>query len=481
MGYHSAHKKVIRNEKVAKDFQFEWETNAGKALTMLSNLIDTMGEGKEGKDAKKSDASFEKKLSEIRRFLLAQDARVEMKEVESSIEKVLQKSMSSDFNTYEEPSMDMSDKLRRTFSMASSESLEVISPVVDSVIVEQVKAKLIANLNLAAMGDRTFDAFELAKLTGDRPLSTLSLFLLHRRGVCSALKLNQNKLIAYVVEVENMMFDHPYHNRRHVADVVAGIYSFTVPGGCLYDFVQTSPLAMLAVVFAATVHDLQHPGVNNNYLSKTLHPLAIKHSDKSVNENHHLSCAFDLMSQDDFNFMQGSMDMKDFLTFRALVIEMVLATDMKSHFTILDKFKRFLRARQEDPKTIDVQTEMNNVFTMAIKVADLIHCSRPLELHHRWVDLITEEFFNQGDLEKAKNMQLSPGMDRSQPPGALQQVGFTEIFVLPLFKAWREYAIKFGSQEGKKESLYYDGVEKNYAYWLHSSKHSKKAGEKATV
>merc|ERR1711981_818319 len=84
----------------------------------------------------------------------------------------------------------------------------------------------------------------------------------------------------------------------------------------------------------------------------------------------------------------------------------------------------------------------------AIKVADLIHCSRPLELHHRWVDLITEEFFNQGDLEKAKNMQLSPGMDRSQPPGAPQQVGFTEIFVLPLFKAWREYAIKFGSQEG---------------------------------
>ena len=140
-----------------------------------------------------------------------------------------------------------------------------------------------------------------------------------------------------------------------------------------------------------------------------------------------------------------------------------------------------LRARQEDPKTIDVQTEMNNVFTMAIKVADLIHCSRPLELHHRWVDLITEEFFNQGDLEKAKNMQLSPGMDRSQPPGALQQVGFTEIFVLPLFKAWREYAIKFGSQEGKKESLYYDGVEKNYAYWLHSSKHSKKAEEKASV
>merc|ERR1712159_646788 len=74
------------NEKVVNDFQFEWETNAGRALTMLSSLIDTMGDKKGGSDNDKQ--SFEKKLSEIRRFLLAQDARVEMKEVKSSIEKV---------------------------------------------------------------------------------------------------------------------------------------------------------------------------------------------------------------------------------------------------------------------------------------------------------------------------------------------------------------------------------------------------------
>merc|ERR1711934_92940 len=126
----------------------------------------------------------------------------------------------------------------------------------------------------------------------------------------------------------------------------------------LYDYVQTNPLAMLAAVFAATIHDLQHPGVNNNFLSKTLHPLAIKHSDKSVNESHYLSCAFDLMSQDDFNFMEDRVEIEDFLTFRTLVIEMVLATDMKS---------------QEDPNSVDIPTEMNSAFAIAIKTADLIH------------------------------------------------------------------------------------------------------------
>lgn len=519
--YRTAHKKVIRNEKVAKDFQFEWETNAGKALSMLSNMIDNIGNNKDHSMGDKKQ-SFEKKLAEIRRFLLAQDARVEMRQVKSSIarvgaerytpevtaylmeqalnasrresldgvyrktnsfsriekssiENVLQRSMTKGLNTSTsdestETAVNAIEKLKRSFSLASTENLDILNPVVDSVVVEQVKKKLIVSLNLAATGDTSFDVFELARLTGDRPLSTLSLFLLHRRGVCSALRLNQEKLIAYAVEVENNMSDHPYHNRRHVADVVAGIYAFTVPGGCLYDFVQTSPLAMLAVVIAATVHDLQHPGVNNNFLCKTLHPLAIKHSDKSVNESHHLSCAFDLMSQDEFDFMGNSMDREDFITFRSLVIEMVLATDMKNHFFILERFKRLLKEKKEDEGSLDIQSEMSSVFSVAIKVADLIHCSRSLEVHHKWVNLITEEFLLQGDLEKEKNMQVSPGMDRSQPPGALQQVGFTEIFVLPLFKAWREYATMFGSQDGKKESQFYQGVESNYAYWLHSSK-----------
>jgi hypothetical protein len=516
--YQRAHKRIIKNEKVVNDFQFEWETNAGKALAMMDNLIDTAGEQK-SKTQKKE--AFEKKLAQIRRFLLAQDARVEMNQVKSSIERVGAERYTPEVTAYlmahalnisqeEEDengdgsssvlairsdslktmsSMDKSDfqhviektlsikerempsNLKSSFSATgSNDSLDAISPVVDSVMVEQVRTKLISSLNTAATGNTTFDVFELAALTGDRPLSTLTLFLLHRRGVCTALKLNMDKMIAFLVEVENNMLEHPYHNRRHVADVVAGLHAFTLPGGCLYDLVSKCPLAMLAAIFAAAVHDLQHPGVNNNFLSKTLHPLAIRYSDKSINENHHLSCAFDLLAQDEFNFMEGC-DLEDFIHFRALVIDMVLATDMKSHFAILDSFRRFEKARKEDPNSCkDRCYEIRNVFPLAMKIADLIHCARPLEVHHRWVDLITEEFFIQGDLEKGKEMKLSPGMDRSQSSGPLQQVGFTEIFVLPLFKTWRDYSREFGSQEGRTELIYYTGVEKNYQYWLHASK-----------
>jgi len=360
--------------------------------------------------------------------------------------------------------------LKSSFSaIGSNDTLDAISPVIDSVILDQVRTKLVSALSNAATGSRAFDVFELAKLTGDRPLSTLTLFLLHRRGLCVSLKLNMDKMIAFLIEVENNMFEHPYHDRRHVADVVAGIHAFTLPGGCLYDLVSKCPLSLLSAIFAAAVHDLQHPGVNNNFLSKTLHPLAIRYSDKSINENHHLSSAFDLMAQEEFNFMKDC-DLESFLKFRALVIEMVLATDMKSHFEILDSFRRFQKAKSEGSTSQDSCSEMRTVFPLAMKIADLIHCARPLEVHHRWVDLITEEFFIQGDLEKDKSMKVSPGMDRSQTPGPLQQVGFTEIFVLPLFKTWRDYGENFGSQQGRTELIYYNGVEKNYQYWLHASK-----------
>mmetsp|Transcript_22434 Transcript_22434/g.47189 ORF Transcript_22434/g.47189 Transcript_22434/m.47189 type:complete len:1193 (+) Transcript_22434:338-3916(+) len=529
--YRRAHKKILKNEKVAKDFQFEWETNAGKALTMLSSLIDTMGDKNQSGETK---ASHEEKLAQIKRFLLAQDARVEMKSVKSSIEKVgaerytpevtaylmaqalnnsqeeakvpnytrsnsfqkcqiekshienvLNKSSKNNVHpsgnsTGDDSSSSNNDLLMRSYSSTSShETLEVISPVVDSVILNQVKSKLIASLVLAATGDPSFDVFELATLTGDRPLSTLTLYLLHRGGVCTALRLNRQKMIAFVVEVENMMFEHPYHNRRHVADVVAGIYAFTLPGGCLYDLVHTSPLALLSVVFAATVHDLQHTGVNNNYLTRTLHPLAIRHSDKSVNENHHLSCAFDLLGQDDFKFMEV-YDGDDYLTFRSLVIEMVLATDMKLHFNLLGRFRlieKKVEAHQlsenhhtgggtvvapQEPGAEGLEAllpeDISLCFQVALKCADIGHVYCESNVHLRWVQKLEQEFFAQGDREAEMGaVQKSPLMDRDKAGITKSQCGFFKVVVLPLFKS---FSTAFPSVSPVIES-----IETNLALW----------------
>ena len=46
-----------------------------------------------------------------------------------------------------------------------------------------------------------------------------------------------------------------------------------------------------AIYAASLVHDYQHGGLNNDFLIKTAHPLAITYSDDSPLEHHHLAAA----------------------------------------------------------------------------------------------------------------------------------------------------------------------------------------------
>ena len=50
---------------------------------------------------------------------------------------------------------------------------------------------------------------------------------------------------------------------------------------------------------------------------------------------------------------------------------------------------------------------------------NLVHCSdlsnptKPLRLYRQWTDRIMEEFFRQGDMERAAGLDISPMCDRN--------------------------------------------------------------------
>ena len=79
---------------------------------------------------------------------------------------------------------------------------------------------------------------------------------------------------------------------------------------------------MFAAIFSSSIHDVDHPGVTNQYLVNTGSELALMYNDESVLENHHLAVAFKLLQRADCDIL-ARLGAKQRQTFRKMVIDMV--------------------------------------------------------------------------------------------------------------------------------------------------------------
>lgn len=62
------------------------------------------------------------------------------------------------------------------------------------------------------------------------------------------------------------------------------------------------------------------------------------YNDRSVLENHHAAAAWRLLLSDPKCLFLSALEPAEFKRFRFLVIELILATDLKRHFEILAEF-----------------------------------------------------------------------------------------------------------------------------------------------
>lgn len=59
-----------------------------------------------------------------------------------------------------------------------------------------------------------------------------------------------------------------------------------------------------------------------------------------------------------------------------------------------------------------------------VHCADLSNPTKPLELYRRWTDRIMAEFFQQGDRERERGMEISPMCDKHTASVEKSQVQF---------------------------------------------------------
>ncbi|KAL6751781.1 3'5'-cyclic nucleotide phosphodiesterase [Haematococcus lacustris] len=282
--------------------------------------------------------------------------------------------------------------------------------------------------------------FELEAATHGRPLSTLAYFLMSSTGLLATFKLPGVKVARFLRAVEAGYRPNPYHNKVHAADVLQTLHVVLTKGGVLAAI--PSPLTHLACYVAAVSHDYEHVGLNNDFLINTNDQLARIYNDKSPMENHHLAAMFGLLRQDELNFV-AQLPKAELVQLRQMVIELVLATDMKQHFAAVSHFMALyrlapLRGPVHDLIAITLAPPPPPPAPppIALKLSDLGHLAEELHVHSRWVSALEEELYRQGDREKAAGLPISPLFDRTKPGVSKSQVGFMDFVVVPLFHSF---------------------------------------------
>ncbi|XP_052647265.1 dual specificity calcium/calmodulin-dependent 3',5'-cyclic nucleotide phosphodiesterase 1A isoform X5 [Harpia harpyja] len=269
----------------------------------------------------------------------------------------------------------------------------------------------------------SFDVFALNEASGEHSLKFMMYELFTRYDLLSRFKIPVSNLISFAeaLEVGYSKYKNPYHNLIHAADVTQTVHYIMIHTGIMHWLTE---LEILAMIFAAAVHDYEHTGTTNNFHIQTRSDVAILYNDRSVLENHHVSAAYRLMQEEEMNIL-ANLTKDDWRELRSLVIEMVLSTDMSGHFQQIKTMRHTLQQTEGVDKA--------KAMSLILHAADISHPAKSWELHYRWTMALMEEFFRQGDKEAALGLQFSPLCDRKSTLVAQSQIGFIDFIVEPTF------------------------------------------------
>ncbi|KAM5170926.1 3',5'-cyclic-AMP phosphodiesterase 4A [Mantella aurantiaca] len=298
---------------------------------------------------------------------------------------------------------------------------------------EEPLGKELDNLNKWGL-----NIFRVAECSNNRPLSCIMFTIFQERELCKTFKIPVDTLITYLMTLEDHYHaDVAYHNSLHAADVTQSTHVLLATPAL--DAVFTD-LEILAALFAAAIHDVDHPGVSNQFLINTNSELALMYNDESVLENHHLAVGFKLLQEENCDIFQN-LSKRQRQTMRKMVIDMVLATDMSKHMSLLADLKTMVETKKVTSSGVlllDNYTDRIQVLRNMVHCADLSNPTKPLELYRQWTDRILEEFFRQGDKERERGMEISPMCDKHTASVEKSQVGFIDYIVHPLWETWAD-------------------------------------------
>jgi len=226
-----------------------------------------------------------------------------------------------------------------------------------------------------------FDVVEFASRpdVANMPLLVLGHCLIVQCGLDVNLGLDMNRIDNWLRSIETAYRDNPFHNHLHGADVMCTTYTwFTSPifkgidrllvmyralplllsvmirtwilfylliGAILWE--NMTFLDLLASLMAACAHDVGHDGVNNLFHVKMWTEVATRWNDISPLENLHASMAFNILYENNNNWLH-TMAIDDQFYMRTLMVKLILATDHNHHCKHQENMRTIAKCIEQD-------------------------------------------------------------------------------------------------------------------------------------
>ena len=263
-------------------------------------------------------------------------------------------------------------------------------------------------------------------------------------------QIDRETVSAFLRDVEGEYAAPDYHSAVHAADVVQAVAFMLADAGGLASRVE--PRDAFLLLIAAAAHDVGHPGCNNAFLTASEDPAAVRWNDVSVNENGHLHACLRLLRE------RGVLDgfaNEERRACKSTLGRLVLSTDMAHHAKLLEGFMDAVTNAME---TVSAQSLANDedgdyeagdedvrswsdpvlALCYVLHCADISNPARPWHLAREWGTRISEEFYKQGDRERALGLPV-PALNDRRAAGltgaaammAANQLAFARYIVEP--------------------------------------------------
>ncbi len=319
-----------------------------------------------------------------------------------------------------------------------------------------------ANYDVRNILTKDFDMFELRNIIGqDNVLPIMGKTILENFGLNDS-KIDSTKLESFLVTVSTSYFHSTlYHNSMHGSDVTHTVTMIFLNSNA-EEVCATNVLDIMSIIIASLGHDIGHPGLTNNFHVNAQSELALTYNDASCLENFHASKLFSVAKSPANNIFE-KLSVPEFKTLRKRMISMILATDMFYHGKVMSIIKSKINfiEEEEQPKSTEQSNNQgknpNDVFLNRkvaeliskedtkfdnqqafldyfIHAADLAHNTKLFRLSIQWVELLSNEFWLQGDKEKEMNLPVSFLCDRNSTDVPKSQVSFIGGVIIPTFE-----------------------------------------------